>query len=80
MTAKFLANPACVMLLSALVAAPALAGWDVADTGQPFDDVRIAVSEGTCMSVDVSPDGKTLVFDLLGDLYLLPAAACNGQE
>ncbi len=26
------------------------------------------------MSVDISPDGSTLVFDLLGDLYLLPVA------
>jgi len=26
------------------------------------------------MSVDVSPNGQTLVFDLLGDLYSLPAA------
>ncbi len=29
---------------------------------------------GTWMSVDISPDGKTLVFDLMGDLYSLPAA------
>src|SRR4029077_14709451 len=30
--------------------------------------------EGTWMSVDVSPDGQTLLVDLLGDLYTLPAA------
>ena len=25
------------------------------------------------MNIDVSPDGKTLAFDLLGDLYTVPA-------
>jgi Tol biopolymer transport system component len=29
-------------------------------------------TEATWMSVDVSPDGEQIVFDLLGDLYLLP--------
>lgn len=29
-------------------------------------------TKGTWMSVDVSPDGQTLVFDLLGDLYTMP--------
>jgi len=24
------------------------------------------------MSLDVSPDGKTIVFDMLGDLYTMP--------
>ena len=24
------------------------------------------------MSIDVSPDGKTLIFDLLGDIYVIP--------
>ena len=24
------------------------------------------------MSVDVSPDGKTIAFDLLGDIYTIP--------
>ena len=26
------------------------------------------------MSVDVSPDGETLIFDLLGDIFSIPAA------
>jgi Tol biopolymer transport system component len=34
--------------------------------------IEFSTTEGTHMSVDVSPDGKTIVFDLLGDLYLLP--------
>ncbi len=34
--------------------------------------LEFEVDEGTWMSLDASPDGKTLVFDLLGDLYTLP--------
>lgn len=56
---------------TALFAAPA---WDVTDTGQPHEDVQFPLTEGTWMSVDVSPDGRTLIFDLLGDIYSLPAA------
>lgn len=35
--------------------------------------VSFETNQGTFISVDVSPDGETLVFDLLGDLYLLDA-------
>jgi Tol biopolymer transport system component len=39
---------------------------------KPGRTVAIDTDEGTWISLDVSPDGKTIVFDLLGDLYLLP--------
>lgn len=53
-------------------AAPANSGWDVTNTGEPYTDVEFPLTEGTWMSVDVSPDGRTLLFDLLGDIYSLP--------
>lgn len=34
--------------------------------------IHIDTDKGTWLSLDVSPDGKTIAFDLLGDLYLLP--------
>lgn len=46
--------------------------WDVMNPPGPSYDVKIDVVEGTWMSLDVSPDGKEIVFDLLGDLYTIP--------
>jgi Tol biopolymer transport system component/imidazolonepropionase-like amidohydrolase len=46
--------------------------WDVNVPHAPHDTLRFETDEGTWMSVDVSPDGRTLLFDLLGDLYTLP--------
>ncbi len=34
--------------------------------------IPLKTSEGTWTSVNISPDGKTLVFDLMGDIYTLP--------
>ena len=39
---------------------------------EPQREISFDTQEGTWISLDVSPDGKTLVFDLLGDLYTLP--------
>ena len=48
------------------------AKWSVDAPPGEGSQVPIDVTEGTWMSVDVSPSGDTLVFDLLGDLYTLP--------
>ena len=46
--------------------------WDVNAEHGPTKDVRFATTEGTWLNLDVSPDGKEVVFDLLGDLYIMP--------
>ncbi len=38
------------------------------------ETIEFDTSEVTWPSLDVSPDGKTIVFDLLGDLYTMPIA------
>jgi imidazolonepropionase-like amidohydrolase/Tol biopolymer transport system component len=49
--------------------------WDVnAPPGARLRQVPINVDEGTWMNIDVSPDGRTLAFDLLGDIYTMPIA------
>lgn len=48
--------------------------WDVNNPPGEWDwkDVDFTTDEGTWMNLDVSPDGKTIVFDLLGDVYQMP--------
>ena len=47
--------------------------WDVqAPRGAQIKQVPIQTNEGTWMDVDVSPDGRTIAFTLLGDIYTVP--------
>src|ERR1700712_5358560 len=46
--------------------------WDVSNPEGPYKEVSFSVNEGTWMNVDISPDGKEIVFDLLGDIYAMP--------
>jgi Tol biopolymer transport system component len=68
------------LLAAMLVATPLAALMAQAsdpDGGLPLEAARwarFATSEGTWISLDVSPDGQTVVFDLLGDLYTVPLA------
>ena len=46
--------------------------WDVAARHAPGHEVPIDLTEGTWMNLDVSPDGREIAFDLLGDIYVMP--------
>ena len=39
---------------------------------KPESTIKFTTNEGTWMSLDVSPDGKWIVFDMLGDIYTMP--------
>jgi imidazolonepropionase-like amidohydrolase/Tol biopolymer transport system component len=54
--------------------------WDVNNPPGPFSEVPVDVTEGTWMSVDVSPDGKEVAFDFLGDLYVVPITGGEAKE
>jgi len=42
--------------------------------------VPIKTNEGTWMSIDVSPDGKTIAFDFLGDIYTMPVTGGKATQ
>lgn len=46
--------------------------WNVNNPPGQSKDVQFTATEGTWLNLDVSPDGKTIVFDLLGDIYSMP--------
>lgn len=46
--------------------------WDVGTPPGEFKEIEYTTDEGTWMSLDVSPDGKEIVFDMMGDIYSMP--------
>src|SRR5699024_9529668 len=48
------------------------ADWNVESTHGQAKTIAFETSEGTWMDVDVSPDGRQIVFSLVGDLYRMP--------
>ncbi|HZB25436.1 MAG TPA: hypothetical protein VE379_04860, partial [Vicinamibacterales bacterium] len=76
-------RPLAILLLAATVILPAQALQEKKDDGPQKDEkkggkdlplegarsVSFPTEEGSWMSLDVSPDGKTVLFELLGDLY-----------
>ena len=40
---------------------------------KPQRKIAFTTTEGTWTSLDISPDGKTIVFDMMGDLFTVPS-------
>jgi len=49
-----------------------IARWDIEKYKGPVKNFSITTNEGTWMNLDVSADGQEIVFDLLGDIYVMP--------
>ncbi|MBT5477804.1 MAG: amidohydrolase family protein [Verrucomicrobia bacterium] len=56
------------------------ASWNVNHIQGPGFEQIIDTREGTWMNLDVSPDGKHVAFDLLGDLYMMPIEGVNDKN
>ncbi|WP_281989119.1 amidohydrolase family protein [Aquimarina aggregata] len=47
---------------------------------EPERTISFTTEKGTWISLDVSPDGKTIVFDLMGDIYTIPITGGNATQ
>lgn len=55
------------------------ANWDVTQPRGKTRSIEFATTEGTGMSVHISPDGQWLTFDLLSHIYRVPAGGGEAQ-
>ncbi len=70
---------------SAVLLLCAFAGNDMLSIGQQLPikatrTISFTTTEGSYMNVDVSPDGKTLAFDMLGNLYTVPVKGGTAKQ
>jgi len=79
---RILITSLCYVLMFILVntlTAKEVEKWDVNNPPYATHDIALDVTSGTWMNIDVSPDGKEIIFDMLGDLYRMPVAGGEAQ-
>ena len=64
--------PLYIVLFTVSLSCAAQTKWNVETPPGTSKKVTITTDEGTWMNLDVSPDGKSIAFDLLGDIYTMP--------
>src|SRR5215475_14715789 len=69
---------ACLFVLP-LFAEDTKPAWNVTQTRGKTRDIDFDTQEGTWMSMDISPDGKWIVFDLLAHVYRIPVEGGKAQ-
>ena len=47
---------------------------------KPERNISFTTKEGTWISLDVSPDGKSIVFDMMGDIYRMPITGGKAER
>ena len=47
---------------------------------KPTRKIEFTTNEGTWLSLDVSPDGNSIIFELIGDLYTIPFAGGEAKK
>src|SRR5690349_21553077 len=69
---------AAIFAAAAAMLIPVASGADAAAAARtdslplrPTREINFTTQEGTWLSPDLSPDGRQIVFELLGDLYLI---------
>lgn len=75
-----LASVAIALLGTAMPASADPKPWSVEARHGPAFTYSATLDEATWLSVDISPDSRTLVFDILGDLYTMPLQGGTAKQ
>lgn len=62
-----------------VLAQEAAKDWDVTKPRGKLREIAFKTTEGTIQSIDVSPDGEWLIFDLLAHIYRLPVSGGQAE-
>jgi len=62
-----------ILVIFVLIASISVSPSKAQKANAPRETIAIHAREGTDLAFDISPDGRSIVFDLLGQLWLIPA-------